>query len=94
MRQLIGVLILTLAASGAVSGEESTPRKTSSKTTYYLDSRDFNTAALFASTSGLPLGLSVWGFVDLHSDQKNSSDRFDASRYFLEYRLRRALDPK
>jgi hypothetical protein len=95
MRQLILVLIFVGAAAiDTTWGGENDSWKTSAQATYYFDSRDFNTAALQSSTKGLPLGFSVFGFVDLHSDQKKSSARFDLSRYFVEYRLQRPLDPR
>ncbi len=74
MRQLI--LVLTFVGAAAIDttwGGENNPWKTSAQATYYFDSRNFNTAALQSSTKALPLGFSVFGFVDLHSDQKKSS---------------------
>lgn len=63
----------------------------SSTLTYYLDSRDYGTLNVLTSAPDLPLGLNVWGFVDLHADQDGGSRRFDTTRYFTEYRLRRAV---
>ena len=87
---LWGILFsLIPAVSGA---EEAKPWKTTAKATYYLDTREYNTANLLSSTTGLPLGLTVWGFIDLHSNQSDGSERFDLTRYFMEYRLQRAVD--
>ncbi|MFY9493227.1 MAG: hypothetical protein WAP55_02020 [Minisyncoccia bacterium] len=55
---------------------------------YYVDSRSFNSATVQASTGGLPLGISAWGFVDLHG---NKNSRADASRMFVESRLIRTV---
>jgi hypothetical protein len=56
---------------------------------YYLDSREYNTINIQTSTSKLPLDIFFWGFVDIHSDQNKNKDRFDLTRYFIEYRLSR-----
>ena len=60
---------------------------------YYLDSRDYNTLTLQTSLPDLPWGFNIWGFVDMHSEQKNADQRFDLTRYFIEYRLKRSLFP-
>jgi len=62
--------------------------------TYLFDHREYNTLTLSGGFKNLPLGFNAWGFVDIHSDQNNESNRFDFTRYFLEYRLRRTLDPE
>ena len=56
--------------------------------TYYSDSRSYNTFSLFAAQRALPGGIDLWSFADLHGDQDSGSDRFDLSRYFVEFRLR------
>jgi len=76
---------------------DTTPKKESWKTDvtvkYYWDTREFNTFGIYTSTTGLPLGLSVWGFVDIHGNQDEIQDAFDQTRYFLEYRLSKNIDP-
>jgi len=62
--------------------------------TYLFDHREYNTLTISGGFKNLPLGFNVWGFIDIHSDQNNESNRFDFTRYFLEYRLRRTLDPE
>jgi hypothetical protein len=59
---------------------------------YYFDSRDFNT--IVNSVTNLPWRLSIWGFADFHSNQGQARDRFDPTRYFMEYRLSHLIDPK
>ena len=85
-----------LCGTGPVFAQEPSapPENTTVKLTYYLDTRDYNTLNILGSSQGLPLGFSVWGFIDVHSNQKVSGERFDLSRYFMEYRLNRAFDPK
>jgi len=58
---------------------------------YYWDNREFTTLNLLTSTTGLPYDFSIWGFIDLHGSHKSSST--DLSRYFIEYRLNRKIDP-
>ncbi len=58
---------------------------------YYFDSREYNTLNIQASTHKLPLDIFFWGFIDIHSEQNNNSDRFDLSRYFIEYRFIRPV---
>ncbi len=62
--------------------------------TYLFDHREYNSLTVSGGFKNLPLGFNAWGFVDIHSDQNNESNRFDFTRYFLEYRLRRTLDPE
>jgi len=66
-------------------------KKSSVSLTYYFDSRDYNTLNIVTSFPDLPAQFIIWGFMDLHGDQKNSSQRFDLTRYFLEYRLSRPI---
>lgn len=49
---------------------------------YYFDNREYNTLNIQTSTDKLPLGIFLWGFIDIHSDQNKNSDRFDLTRYF------------
>ncbi|MGH1363323.1 MAG: hypothetical protein ACRBF0_07195 [Calditrichia bacterium] len=93
---LIG--ILTVSAFGKEKGKiNSVPSKNSKQTylnvSYYIDSREYNTANILLKTSALPFGLDVFGFTDLHSSQRAGS-RIDFTRHFMEYRLRRTLNPK
>lgn len=62
--------------------------------TYLFDHREYNTLTISGGFKNLPLGFNAWGFVDIHSEQNNESNRFNFTRYFLEYRLRRTLDPE
>ena len=67
--------------------------QTATNLTYYWDSREFNTFAILTSASGLPYGFSFWGFTDLHGNQDDTDDSFDHSRFFMEYRLSKVIDP-
>ena len=62
--------------------------------TYLFDHREYNSLTVSGGFKNLPLGFNAWGFIDILSDQNNESNRFDFTRYFLEYRLRRTLDPE
>lgn len=62
--------------------------------TYYFDSRDYNTANIFTGIKHLPWQLEFWGFTDIHSAQRNPSQRFDLTRYFMEYRLIYPINPE
>jgi len=70
---------------------KSSSHKTSASMAYYWDNREFTTLNLLTSTTGLPYDFSIWGFIDLHGAHKSSST--DLSRYFIEYRLNRKIDP-
>ena len=61
--------------------------------TYYFDSRSYNTLNVLTSVSDLPWNMNIWGFTDFHGVQKAAGERFDLTRYFMEYRLRRGIDP-
>ena len=61
--------------------------RTGTKLTYYRDARNYGTMNIMTSAAGLPLGLQFWGFTDIHGNQ--GADEF--TRYFMEYRLSRAL---
>jgi hypothetical protein len=88
------LILLILHSPSKVSAQsEGKPPKTKVALTYYLDTRSFNTLTLLTNTTNLPAGFNIFGFVDLLSEQKNADQRFDMTRYFLEYRLRRNIDP-
>ncbi len=53
---------------------------------YLLDTREFNSLAVYVSTSRLPLGLSIWGFTEVNGTQYKSDDRFNLTRSLSEYR--------
>ena len=57
---------------------------------YDFDSRGFNVLHMMGH-SPLPLGFSVWGFIDLEGAEGNTADREDISRHFLEIDLKRKL---
>jgi hypothetical protein len=59
--------------------------------TYYFDSRQYNTLNILTSVPDFPADFKIWGFADLSGKQKSGNDRFDLTRYFLEYRLSRPL---
>lgn len=98
-------VFLTLPPHAHATNDKSQNRqKTSSNTpkpekpisgslSYYFDSREFNTLNIVTSIKGFPLGFNIFGFIDLHGDENKPSERFDITRYFIEYRLRRTLDP-
>ena len=90
-------LILLFSALGSQPLLADTPKKKTRKTgtniAYYFDSRDFNTITIVNSTSDLPLGFAVWGFADFLSAPKDADERFDITRYFIEYRLLRPIEP-
>ena len=72
-------------------GKNLSSKKTFASLSYYWDNRDFTTLNLLTSTTGLPYDFSIWGFTDLHGAHESSST--DLSRYFIEYRLNRKIDP-
>lgn len=75
------------------SQKEEQPVLTSINLTYYFDSRSFNTLNILTSSKALPLGFNFWGFTDIHAAHNDPGHRFDLTRYFMEYRLRRPLNP-
>ena len=99
IRKRIGTLNMRNAQQSAKSENRSTSqksgnkadKKTSASLSYYWDNRDFTTLNLLTSTTGLPYDFSIWGFTDLHGAHESSST--DLSRYFIEYRLNRKIDP-
>ena len=85
-------LILSLFIFVTIA-EASKKKSATVNLTYYFDSRDYNTLNVQTSLPDLPWGFNIWGFVDIHSEQKNAEQRFDLNRNFIEYRLRRPLFP-
>lgn len=57
---------------------------------YDFDNRGFNVLH-FMGHSPLPLGFSLWGFIDLEGDDTVGSNREDLARYFLELDLKKSL---
>lgn len=60
---------------------------------YYGDSRGFNSLSML-SGGKLPAGFGYFGFIDLHGDHDDPRARLDLTRYFLEYRLKRDINPE
>lgn len=75
------------------STQTKSPKRLKVGLTYYFDTREYNTLNIVTSISRLPGDLKIWGFVDFHGNQNSGSERFDFTRYFLEYRLSRSLFP-
>lgn len=48
---------------------------------------------ILVNSTGLPWGFNIFGFTDLHGVEGQPSNRFDLSRFYHEYRLRRPLNP-
>jgi hypothetical protein len=93
-RGLLGTLALCLSLLVCSSITEASKKKPAQvNLTYYLDSRDYNTLNMVTSIPDLPLNFKIWGFVDVNSEQNNADQRFDFTRYFIEYRLKRSLFP-
>lgn len=86
-KYLIAVLALIPVICDAQSRSQST-------LTYYADQRDYNSLNIQTHSQLIPTTLDIWGFTDFHSQQDQSSRRFDLTRYFAEYRLRTALDKR
>lgn len=55
---------------------------------YYYDSRDFTTLNITLFSGRFPAGFNFWGFIDIHADHNAGRERFQLSRYFLEFRVR------
>ncbi|MFT5087213.1 MAG: hypothetical protein ACI906_002687 [Candidatus Latescibacterota bacterium] len=81
------ILCAVVLWGGSATGADS------AELTYYLDSREYNTANVLTSVGNLPWGMNLWGFTDFHGEQKKAGQRFDLTRYFMEYRLRKSVDP-
>ncbi len=60
---------------------------------YYFDNRNYNTMNILLNSTGLPWGFNIFGFTDLHGTEGQSSNRFDLTRFYHEYRLRRPIEP-
>ena len=54
---------------------------------YLYDERDFNSLAVYVSTSRLPLGISIWGFTEVNGSQQMPHDRYNLTRSLSEYRF-------
>lgn len=54
---------------------------------YLLDTREFNSLAVYVSTSRLPLGVSIWGFTEVNGTQKKPGERYNLTRSLSEYRF-------
>ena len=63
------------------------------QTTYYFDSRDYNSLTIKSSVD-LALGFNFWGFTDIRGNQNDPDKRFVFKRSFMEYRLRRKFNPE
>ncbi|MEO1524171.1 MAG: hypothetical protein AAFX06_01990 [Planctomycetota bacterium] len=57
---------------------------------YDFDDRGYNTLH-FMGHAPLPLGLSLWGFIDLEGAEGFFAEREDISRHFLELDLKRRV---
>ncbi|MEM7474923.1 MAG: hypothetical protein AAF483_08020 [Planctomycetota bacterium] len=57
---------------------------------YDFDNRGYNVLH-FMGNSPLPLGFSLWGFVDLEGAEGTTAEREDISRHFLELDIKRRL---
>lgn len=55
---------------------------------YDFDNRGFNVLH-FMGSAPLPLGMSIWGFIDLEGSDLFGTDREETSRYFLEIDLKK-----
>ncbi len=82
-------LVPSVLADGNSSGGLSEV-KAAAKLTYYRDSRNYGTTNIMTSAAGLPLGLQLWGFTDIHGGQ-GGGDSGEFERYFMEYRISRSL---
>ena len=51
---------------------------------YLNDTREFNSLAVYVSTSRLPLGISIWGFTEVNGSQYKPDDRYDLTRGLSE----------
>lgn len=95
---IVTVLFLFTLAPGYASDQEKAASGAAeddwvgkAAVTYYYDSREYSTLNLLTSIKGLPLGLDLWGFTDLHGDQGDDSGTTDLTRSFSEYRLSKSL---
>jgi len=89
----------SFSSSKQTSTQTSKQKDTSQKKnviefSYYFDSRDYNTVNILTLFPNLPFDLNIFGFVDFHGNQNEPENRYDLTRYFMEYRLGRPLFPK
>ena len=91
---LLAVAALWFLVSGYVCADEPSDLKASGSLTYYFDSRDFNSINVITSVTNLPWRLSIWGFTDFYSKRGKERERFDMTRYFMEYRLSHSINPR
>jgi len=85
-------IIIVLLLLG-ISGQKIIAADKTANLTYYGDSRGFNTLAVLAA-GDLPMNFKFFGFVDFHGTHNTPDARFDLSRFFLEYRLRKTISPQ
>jgi hypothetical protein len=92
---MILVLVLTFASLvfAVEGGRHKSEKKPTDFLNYYFDSREYNNLTLMNGARKLPWDFSIWGFVDINGDQNRPSKRFELTRYFIEYRLSREVDP-
>lgn len=81
------LIVFTTHTVRAAPGKSKISDRPQITAAYYLDNRDFNTLTIIVSSKRLPLGLSMWGFTDLHGDAKGAGSRSDFTRSFSEYTL-------
>jgi len=86
------LLLVPSVFAGPDASEQRSSVKTAGKLTYYRNTRNYGTANIMTSASGLPLGLQFWGFTDIHGNQGGEGAEF--TRYLMEYRLSRPLPKK
>ena len=98
-RSALYIFAILAASSQVFSKEQATSREeskwdTNTAFTYYYDSREFGTLNILTSAKGLPMDLFFWGFTDFHGDHGGEADPTDFTRFFMEYRLLKGLDPE
>ena len=87
-------LLFIFPAYGKKADNQEAKWDTNTAFTYYYDSREFGTLNILTSAKGLPMDLFFWGFTDFHGDHQSDSGPTDFTRYFMEYRLLKGLDPE
>ena len=90
--RLLSVIIAFIPIQNIYAGDGEQEKKSTAKgptviAQYLYDDRDFNSLAVYVSTSRLPLGISIWGFTEVNGTQKLPDDRYDLSRSLSEYRF-------
>ena len=91
---LSACLLCIFPSYGKKAGTQEAQWDTNTAFTYYYDSREFGTLNILTSAKGLPMDLIFWGFIDFHGDHQSDSGPTDFTRYFMEYRLLKGLDPE